>query len=373
MTLLPAIPALRIAVAGVCVFFAAQSLAVRADEGVKWKTGSELAKTLRTPLDRTGSDKPVGESLTALSQATGVAMLLDRRVDPNQVVSIDAHGISLSDELKRLSNSLQLGVGTVGLVQYFGPPATAARVEALSELRRREVASRGHKRWLKTAPSGWDEFAEPRELAQAIAADAGAKISNPQAIPHDVWATWSGPPLSHVDRLTLVLAGFDLTFELRGDGEELEIIPAPDQLAFERTYEVTAAAASVSNELKRFLPDVKVQASGGKSIRVTATAEQHAKVADLLSGKQTTTKTVVVPGEKVYTFKAENQLIGAMVQTLAKERGLKVQASESIIEKLKQRGTVEVEKASFEAALKKVLDPVGIKYKLTEKTLELSE
>lgn len=373
MALLPAIPALRIVAAGVCVFFAAQSLAVRADEGVKWKTGSDLAKALRAPLDRTGNDKPVGESLTALGRATGVAMLLDRRVDPNQVVSIDAHGISLGDELKRLSNSLQLGVGTIGPVQYFGPPATAARVEALSELRRREASSSGHKAWLKTAPSGWDDLAEPRELAQAIAADAGAKINNPEAVPHDVWAAWSGPPLSHADRLTLILAGFDLTFALRDDGSEVQIVPAPEQLAFERTYEVTGTIASVSNELKRLLPDVKVQASSGKSIRVTATAEQHAKVVDLLSGKPTTTKSVVVPGEKVYTFKAENQLIGVMVQTLAKERGLKVQASEAIVEKLKQRGTVEVEKASFEAALKKVLDPVGIKYKLTEKTLELSE
>jgi hypothetical protein len=62
-----------------------------------------------------------------------------------------------------------------------------------------------------------------------------------------------------------------------------------------------------------------------------------------------------------------------VVQALAKERGLKVQASEAIIEKLKQRASVAFEKVSFETALKKVLDPVGVKYKLTEKTLELSE
>jgi hypothetical protein len=373
VTLLPAIPALRMIAAGMCVFFAAQCLVVRADEPVKWRTGSELAKALRASLDRTGNDKPVGESLTALSRATAVAILLDRRVDPNQTVSIDAHGVPLADELKRIASTLQLGMGTIGPVQYLGPKSTAARVEILSELGRREATQSGHKSWLKTAPSGWDDLTEPRVLAQSIAADAGAKINNPEAIPHDVWAEWSGPPLAHVERLTLVLAGFDLSFDLSGDGTEVEIVPAPDQLTFERTYEVTDSVSKVSAQLKRLLPDIKVQASGAKAIRVAATAEQHAQVADLLAGKSTTTKTVVVPGEKQYTLNAKDQVIGAMVQTLAKDRGLKVQWSESIIDKLKQRGSVEFEKVSFETALKKVLDPVGIKYKLTEKTLELSE
>jgi len=356
-----------------CVFFAAQCLVVRADEPVKWRTGSELAKALRASLDRTGNDKPVGESLTALSRATAVAILLDRRVDPNQTVSIDAHGVSLADELKRIASTLQLGMGTIGPVQYLGPKSTAARVESLSELRRREATQSGHKAWLKTASSGWEDLAEPRVLAQSIAADAGAKINNPEAIPHDVWAEWSGPPLAHVERLTLVLAGFDLSFDLSGDGTEVEIVPAPDQLTFERTYEVTDSVSKVSAQLKRLLPDIKVQASGAKAVRVAATAEQHAQVADLLAGKSTTTKTVVVPGEKQYTLNAKDQVIGAMVQTLAKDRGLKVQWSESIIDKLKQRGSVEFENVSFETALKKVLDPVGIKFKLTDKTLELSE
>lgn len=372
MAILPAIPAVRTVAAVVCVFFAAQASMVRADEPIQWKTGAEFAKALRAPIDRTRNDRPIGESLTVLSRDTGVAILLDRRVDPNQLVSIDAHGISLADELKDLASTLQLGVGTTGAVQYFGPKTTAARVEALSGLRRRDAAASGRKAWLSTASSSWDDLAEPRELAQEIANTAGATISNPETIPHDVWAAWSGPALSHVDRLTLVLAGFELTFALSDDGKEVTIQPAPSELTFERSYDVAGIPAAISGELKRLLPDIKVQA-GGKAIRVTATAEQHAQVADLLAGKRTTTKTVVIPGEQVYSFKAENQLIGAMVQTLARQRGFKVQAAESIVEKLKQRATVEVQKASFEEALKKVLDPVGIKYKLTDTTLELSE
>jgi hypothetical protein len=311
--------------------------------------------------------------LTVISRDTAVAMLLDRRVDPEQLVSIDAHGISLGDELKDLARTLDLGAGTIGAIQYIGPKPAAARVEALSELRRRDAAATSHKAWLATTNSSWDDLSQPRELAISIAKAAGATIKNPETIPYDLWAEWSGPPVANVDRLTLVLAGFDLSFALSDDGSEVTIIPAPNELTFERTYEITGTTSAVTADLKRLLPEIKVQANGANRLRVSATAEQHAQVADLLAGKRTATKTIVVPGEKVYTFKAENQFIGVMVQTLAKDRGLKVQAAESLVDKLKQRGTVEVEKVSFEAALRNVLEPVGIKFKIGEGVLELSE
>ena len=356
-----------------CVFFVAQAHMVRAEPPVKWKTGAEFTKALRAPIDRTGNDRPLGESLAALSRSMTVAVLLDRRVDPGQLVHIDAHGITLGTELKDLATTIDLGVAILGPVVYVGPKPAAARIEAVGELRRREAATTSTKGWQTNADSSWDELSEPRQLAQAITERAGAKLVNLQAIPHDVWATWSGPPMLNIDCLTLVLAGFDLTFEISDDGTEVTIVPVPADLVYERTYDVVGTVATVTSDLKQILPDLKVRAVGSKSVRVVGNAEQHTQVAELLAGKKTTAKTTVIPGDKVYTFKAENQLIGAMVQTLAKERGLKVQAAESIVEKLKQRGTVEVEKASFEAALKKVLDPVGIKFKVTDEVLELSE
>ena len=364
---------LRMVVSVAYVFFVAQAHMVRAEPPVKWKTGAEFTKALRAPIDRTGNDRPLGESLAALSRSMAVAVLLDRRVDPGQLVSIDAHGIPLGAELKNLANVIDLGVAILGPVVYVGPKPTAARLEALGDLRRREAAATAAKGWQTSTDSSWDELSEPRQLAQVIAERASAKLMDPQAIPHDVWAAWSGPPMSNIDCLTLVLAGFDLTFKISDDGTEVTIVPVPADLVYERTYDVVGTVATVTSDLKRILPDLKILAVGSNRLRVVGNSEQHTQVAELLAGKKTTTKTTVIPGDKVYTFKAENQLIGTMVQTLAKERGLKVQAAESIVEKLKQRGTVEVEKASFEAALKKVLDPVGIKFKVTDQVLELSE
>jgi hypothetical protein len=356
-----------------CLFFAMNTVLVRAEDAIKWKTGSEFTKALREPISRERVELTLNEALHAFSRHAQVAILLDRRVDPQQLVTIEAHNLPLADELKDLARAIQLGVDTVGPVVYFGPTAAVARADALSELRRREAVATGNKAWLATASSSWDELSEPRQLAVAIAKGAGAKLNNPEAIPHDVWPAWSGPTMSHSDRLTLVLAGFDLTFELSADGAEVRVVSAPADLTFERSYDTTGVAATVGGDLKRLLPDIKLQASGANKLRVTATAEQHAQVADLLAGKRTTTKTAVVTGEQVYTFAAENQPYRAMVDLLAKQRGLKVEASEPASEKLKQRGTVMVEKATLDAALKKVLDPIGIKFKVREKTLELSE
>jgi hypothetical protein len=356
-----------------CMFFAAIPHVVRAQDVVKWKTGAEFNKALRTSISRSATDIPLKECLATFSQHAAVAILLDRRVDPDRLVTISVENTPLLDELKDLAQKLDLGVANLGPVVYVGPKATTARLEALSELRKREAASSSRKGWLTSSSSSWEDLAEPRALAEEIVRRAAAKLANPEAIPHDVWAAWSGPALSNIDRLTLILAGFDLTCELRGDGAEAEIVPAPDELVFERTYETVGAAATVARDLKQKLPDLKqVQPQGANRLKVTTSAELHAKVADLLAGNKVTTKTVIKPGEKVYTFTATD-LVGVMVNTLAKEAELEVKAEASLIDKLKERRTVEVEKVPLEAALHKVLDPVGIKFRITGKVLELSE
>ena len=151
------------------------------------------------------------------------------------------------------------------------------------------------------------------------------------------------------------------------------IVSAPESLVYDFSYTVTGLAATVATDLKRLLPDVKTAVEGANRLRVTATAEDHAKVADLLAGMRTTTKTVTTKGEKRYTLKVENQAVGAVVRTIAKELEVEVQAPESILEKLKPLVNLDVQQVTAQELLKKVLDPAGIKFTLTEKTLELSD
>jgi hypothetical protein len=375
MAKMPAVPARRRTVVLMgCMFFVAALATVRAQDVIKWKTGAEFNKALREPITRSPVELELKECLTAFSRHTAVAILLDRRVDPDQLVSVSAENVPLLDAMQDLARNLELGVAVVGPVVYVGPKPAAARIEALSELRKREAASSSRKAWLTSSSSSWDELAEPRELAEEIARRSGAKLANPEAIPHDLWAAWSGPALPNIDRLTMVLAGFDRTFELSDDGTQATIVPAPDELVFERTYDTIGAAATVARDLKQKLPDLKqVQAQGSNRLRVTASAEDHAKVADLLAGKKTTTKVVVKPGEKVYSLDVENKPLETVVKALANGHGLTINADAAIMEKLKKLANVQFKNATIQTALHKVLDPVGIKFKITGKVLELSE
>jgi hypothetical protein len=69
-------------------------------------------------------------------------------------------------------------------------------------------------RLLNQRPLVWPDLAQPRDLVAALAAEAGLSVKLPDSTPHDLWPAVDLPPLTWTDRLSLVLAGFDLTFEI---------------------------------------------------------------------------------------------------------------------------------------------------------------
>lgn len=355
-----------------CVFFATTGGKVRSAEGIAWKSGAALTKALQASVGFTWSERPLREGLTSLGQNSSVAMLLDRRVDPSQPITYAVRDMALSDALKELAQAYKLSVGMVGPVVYVGPAGKAGQLQGLATLRKRELpAGTTRQRWLDPQPMAWDELAEPRSLAASIAKLADAEVANLDAIPHDVWSAWSGPDVAPVDQLSLVLGQFDLTFELSEDGRTVTVVPAPENSTYEQSYKITGDAAKTVNDLQRILPEIKTRRASAGRITVEATAEQHAKIAQLLAGQRTTTKTVTKPGKKTYTLTVENQPIGAVVKAVAGELGVEVKADAELAEKLQQRTSLQVKQLSADDLLHKVLDPVGIEFKLSDDALEL--
>ncbi len=204
-----------------------------------WKTGSEFHKQLDAPVGLTWEATPLRQGLMHLSRSQQVAIFLDRRVDPGQLVTYGAEAKPLRDVLREVAESQGLGMGFVGPIVYLGPTLTCRRIATLAELqneRVKELPAGSHERLLSRTPLTWPELTEPRLLLANVASGVGLTIPNIRTLPYDLWHAGDFPPLSFPEKATLILAGFDLSFRLHKNSTQLSLSRFPRAVALERTY-----------------------------------------------------------------------------------------------------------------------------------------
>jgi hypothetical protein len=222
---------------------------------------------------------------------------------------------------------------------------------------------------LKSEPWQWDELAEPRRLVEELAAKAGIRVQNPEQVPHDLWPAADWPPLPWTDRMTLVLAGFGLSFEVAPAGMDIRLVPLPDAVTYEKLYTPRGEPAKTAADLRRVVPDAKIAVEGGQ-LRVFAKAEDHDTIGKLLSGASVKT-TKVVPGQKKYSMTVENQPAGAVVKTVCNSLGKEMKYDPALAEKLQTKLSIVFADVTLEELLDKTLTPLGLAYKLEEKSLTI--
>ena len=136
------IAGLRAAIAGLFCAGALSTTVRAADPPIVWLTGEKLRQQLDQKVSITWSARsgiPFRQALTHLSQAQQVAILVDRRVDPDQKIELTSDDATLDATFKLIASKLSIGEAQVGSVIYFGPEATARRVRTVSVLRHGEV------------------------------------------------------------------------------------------------------------------------------------------------------------------------------------------------------------------------------------------
>jgi hypothetical protein len=205
----------------------------------------------------------------------------------------------------------------------------AGQLAALAALRRQDISrlpNEAKARLLKTEAWRWDELAQPRNLLRDLARQGGVAVQNADAIPHDLWPAVDLPPLTWVERMTLLLAGFGMTFETDERGTTVQLVPAP----------------------------------------TIPVAERKPATAQSTSGAKTQKK-----GEKLYSLRVEKEPAGSVVSTIAKSLGKELSYEPELIDKLKQRITFELKDATLDHLMQTTLKPLGLSYRLTEKNLEI--
>jgi hypothetical protein len=296
---------------------------------------------------------------------------VDRRTDPSQRVSLEIEDATLSDVLQALSAAASLGYSNLQQLRYIGPTAAAEQLRTVAEVRRAEAgrlpASRQASLELKQSLT-WPRLTEPRQLITKLVERRGWRIGRAERIPHDLWAAGELPAMSLTDQLTVLLLGFDLTYEIKPAERTLEIRPL-EEVTIRREYQLRSQSSDATEPLRQVLRAVKSHRLEATKLTVDARVEEHERLAELLRGRgsQTPADRRSRQAKQVYTLRVQEQPVGAVLNELAARIGWALEIDGEAIRaaglSLERRVSFSVENSDEDELLDAVLHPAGLDFR----------
>ncbi len=342
-------------------------------------TGPALERRLAEPVGVQWSGNPLGEAVRSLGRNRRVAVLLDRRVDPSRPMELTLADVPLRQAFEDVARGQDLGLTWFGPVAYWGPPAVTARLRTVGQLRRDEaerLPAERAKAFARQARMVWPDFATPRELLAGLSAEAGVAVAGESLVPHDLWAGADLPPLPLTDRLTLVLAQFDLTFQPAADGRTLAIVPLPAEAALVRSYAGGARPEQLAERWKTLCPAVEIKIVGDR-VWVRGLLEDHERITGV--GKPDAPRpdsSSPKPGEKRYTVREARGPLGKIIEQLAARLQLQVEYDLEGLNRagvsLDQQVAFSAREATLEELLTAALKPAGCTFRRRGEVIEIT-
>ena len=338
-------------------------------------TSQDLQRRLAEPVSVGWSGTALREALMARGRLSGIAMLVDRRVDPGLTVELTVVEQPTYVVLEKVAAAHKLGISFFGPVVVVGPQNAMADLRTVAALRQQESQTFAidlRNALARKSPLAWNDLAEPRALLTQATAEAGLTVANAELLPHDLWPAVTLPPLTLLERLTLLTAPFDLTFHIDGATRRLMLRPIEEQPRITRTYTVGSAAEATLARWKTLIPDAELRREGA-TIIVRGRVEDHerlkpggatAPVAARPSGTKPAITALAGPAERRYTLRLKNKPFIELIKLLRDTHMLPIEVDDAAIRdagiSLEKWTTVEVTDATLEELLRQAGAPLGL-------------
>ncbi len=294
------------------------------------------------------------------------------RVDPDHEVNLRVDDATLDEALQHVGRSIGGGVSYVGAVVYIGSEPVTTKLATLAAQRRDEVKklpAAARTRFSMTSEWTWAELSTPRELLSQLANAANADVVNIEMMPHDLWAAGDFPAMPLTDRMTLLLAGFDLTFEIARDGSAIRLGPMPSEVVIERKYLPRGTLKAATTMIRSEFPEVGIRTVGAR-LAITAKFEEHQAIDRLLHGEPVR-RAEPAAGVKRFDLRVDNQLLGAIIKVIADREMLRVRVDPSVQAKLQQRVSFDAKQLTLDELLDRALMSARIAHRVADGVLEL--
>jgi hypothetical protein len=342
-----------------------------APQKTQWLTAEQVQQL--GPVSFTSSNTSLRQALRKISAGVRLAIVLDRRVDPEQDVEFDVANTPLVEALAKVAAKAQAGAAVLGAVAYIGPPETARDLRTLAALAS-DAAGRQPARQKQAAlasrPLRWAALATPAEVLQLLGDEAGVEIKGLDQIPHDLLAATDLPAMPWVDRLTLVAAQFGLTFRFDRGGRAVTLVPIRAPVRIERSYPSGRDARAQIERFRELAPDAEITASRGRIV-VRGRLEDQERVAAPKAAAADSR-----PGEQVYTLTYEGATLDSFLKQAAEKLGLEFEVDWGALAaagvKPASPVAIDVQNASLDELLRAAFDPLGLKFERRDKTVKVS-
>jgi hypothetical protein len=342
----------------------------------RYRTQSRFSAALERPIAGSWKGVSLRSILRRLSREREVSILLDRRVDPDQMIDIDTGDRSLRSEIDEIAQTAHAAASRAGNCLVVAPAAAAGRLRTVIALREGELGARKSDSARTARLRGdratirWDDLERPAEIVKTIGRKFGLTVSGIEMIPHDLWAGATEPEVTAAEALSLVLNQFDLTFEWTDRGTGVRLVALPPTVAIERTYSLHGkSAGEVLHTIHAKIEGLDVDVRDGLLL-VKGSVEQQEAVASLLglsrNPSRTSTKRAARPLDKQsFTLQAHGVSLRDLFSELEKQ-GLTIEYDAARLEKagidLSQKVSIDLPQLPAPRFFSTLLDPYGLTY-----------
>lgn len=356
------------------VLFGWGNLQVIGAEEIHWLTAKPLENQLASPISIEWFAAKFRPALERLSRAQRLAVVIDRRIDPDAPCGFKGDEEPLSEVFSQLAQQAGCGYTQLGPVAYFGPEDISRKLRTLAAQVNEQVEQlppAASRIWRRSRAWHWGDFASPRQLLEGLANEHGIKLVGLEQIPHDLWAEADVPPLPLAERMLLIAAQFDLTLELDPQGRSAQLVRIPLGVALRRRYAARGNANQLAQQYRSLLPDADIEVEG-RDVVVDGLLEDHERI---VAGTSTKENRPTV-GAQVFRLKVENIPVSRLLDYVSKQMGYVIKVDEEAVSSaglsLDERVSVDVKDATIDDLMKAILKPVGLQHHRRERVLNVT-
>ncbi len=343
---------------------------------------------LDSPISATWDQQSLREMLDRLSRAQQMPIILDRDFNADLVATLQFQQTPLETILLQIAGQSHSRMQVLGTGIWFGPTDRGNELRTRITLAIQATEALAKQRKVKGTPSlavkqgwPWKEGVTLKQVIEQIAAQGEFRITNPEDIPHDLWATQSWPPMHPSAALTIALCQYNLTWEWSSFPDSVTIKPQQPVAQLRREYSATSEKQKqVVAMLEQAGKTISIEQEA-RSIVITGLVEDHELVQSLLSGTRAKKGGTAVPlsvKARRFSLKARNVSLKLVLDELAAGgiefqcKGLPDQPDGSPNTMLMQEISVDVVDLPGQQFFEALLKGTRLSFKLDGLTVELA-